>query len=152
MLLTSNHLVPATTSAHHNIQYNQQLVLNINYIILVCNFQLMIFAVAACGSVYCTACSVCLCLLLVSDDSPLTEPSESMAARVGCWQIRCLAVPSVCTRLLCLARGLSLAPRCPPAPLFLKDDNDKRGGGEWVGCENPLQILSLWGQSHSICS
>lgn len=45
---------------------------------MVCNFQL-IFAVAACGSVYCTACSVFLCLLLVSDDSPLTEPCESIA-------------------------------------------------------------------------
>ncbi len=110
---------------------------NINYIILGCNFQLILFAVAACGSVYCTACSVFLCLLLVSDDSPLTEPSEAMVARVGCWQIHCLAVPSVCTRSLCLARGLSLAPRRLPAPLLLNDDNDKREGGEWAGCENP---------------
>ncbi|KAG8005011.1 hypothetical protein GBF38_010876 [Nibea albiflora] len=47
--------------------------------------------------------------------------------------------------------GVSLAPRRPPAPLFLKDDNDKSGGVEWAGCENPLHILSSWSQSHSIC-
>ncbi len=149
--LACNYSVPAATSVHHNIQYHQ-LVQNINYIILGCNFQLILFAVAACGSVYCTACSVFMCLLLVSDDSPLTEPSEAMVARVGCWQIHCLAVPSVCTRSLCLARGLSLAPRRLPAPLLLNDDNDKREGGEWAGCENPLHVLSSWSQSHSICS
>lgn len=118
----------------------------------------MIFAVAARGSAYCTACSVFLCLLLVSDDSPLTEPSESMVARVAVGKF----VAPLCQAFVpvrCVwqkrggegADGVSLAPRRPPTPLFLKDHNDKSGGVEWAGCENPLHILSLWSQSHSIC-
>lgn len=50
---------------------------------MICNLQPRIFAVAACSSVHCTVYSVFLCLLLVSDDSPLTEPSELMVARVA---------------------------------------------------------------------
>lgn len=73
----------------------------------------MIFAVAARGSAYCTACSVFLCLLLVSDDSPLTEPSESMVARV--------------------AVGKFVAPLCQ-AFVPVRCVWQKRGGRGLMGC------------------
>lgn len=76
--------------------------------ILVCNFHMMIFAAAACGSVF-------LCLLLVSDDSPLIEPSESTVARVAVGKF----VATLCQAFVpvrCVWRrmgGGSLASRCP---------------------------------------
>lgn len=92
------------------------------------------FALAACGSVYCTACSLFLCLLLVSDDSPLTEPWASIGCQRGCWQICILLVPSVCTHSLCVWReGSPWHLAALPYPLLLKDDNDKSVGVEWSG-------------------
>lgn len=43
----------------------------------------MMFAVAARGGVRCTARRALLRLLLLMDDSPLTEPSDSTVARVA---------------------------------------------------------------------
>lgn len=108
----------------------------------------MIFAVAACGSVYCTACSVFLCLLLVSDDSPLSEPSESMVARVAVGKF----VASLCQAFVpvrCVWReGCPWHLAAPLPPHSWKTTMIRVGGGEG----SPLQILSLWSQSHSICS
>lgn len=97
--------------------------------------------------------AVCFCVhCWMSDDSPLTEPWALIGCQSGFWQICWLTVPSVCTRLLRLAKGESLAPHHPPHRRFSRDDNDKQGGVEWVGCENPLQSLGLGSQSHSMCS
>lgn len=96
---------------------------------------MMIFVAAARGSVYCTVCSVFLCLLLVSDDSPLTEPSESMVARVAIGKF----VATLCQAFVpirCVWRGGGGCPwqlAAPPPPLILKDDNDKRGRGGGMG-------------------
>ncbi len=101
----------------------------------------MIFAVAACGSVYCTACSVFLCLLLVSDDSPLTEPSESTVARVAVGKF----VASQCQAFVpvrCVWRG-----GCPwhiAAPLpphSWKTTMIRVGGGGWWGSSPDSQLV-----------
>lgn len=80
----------------------------------------------------CTVCSVLLCLLLVSDDSPLTEPSRSMVARLAVGKFAttlCQAfVPNHCVwRSGC--PGIS-PPHTPRLLLLLKHDNDKRGRTE----------------------